>query len=343
MNTELLFELLNTTSVSGFEDEAISLFVEYAKKLGAETHVDSMNSAYAAIGPLDAKTTIIVEAHIDEIGFQVSYIDEHGYIYLRRNGGIDDCCIPGSVVEITLQDGSKISGVIGKKPIHLTAKEDRKDVPELDALWVDTGIDYDIIKEKVRIGDPVGFRPNLIQLANKKISSKALDDKIGVFTIMECLQKLMDVKLSSRVYFITAAQEEVGCRGAKVLGYGINPDYAICVDVEFATDVPDCPKQKYGDVRLGDGVVISKHLDSNRQLSSFAENIAGSNSIKYQLSAHVTATGGTDASVMQVSERGLKTLLMGIPCRYMHTPVEVVDLRDVESAIDLIVNLIKSL
>lgn len=343
MNKEFLSKLLHTTSISGYEDEAVSLFINHAKKNGAKTHVDALNNAYAIFGPDEAHISIIVEAHIDEIGFQITYIDDNGYIYIRKNGGIDESCIPGSVVQVILKDGKKLLGVIGKKPIHLQSKEERNSITKLDCLWIDTGLKAEIVKSMVRIGDPVGFSPNFIELGESRISSKALDDKVGIFILTECMERLKDVPFSSKIIFLASSQEEVGLRGAKASSLDFKSDYAICIDVDFSTDVPDCSVKKYGEIQLGKGVVISKHLDSSRKLSSLAENIAIKNNIEYQLSAHIVATGGTNASVFQTANTNTKTLCIGIPCRYMHTPVEMVDLKDIDSAVSLIIKLIESL
>lgn len=338
-----LQSLLMAPSVSGYEDAAANVYLDYVKPFAYETKTDVLNNTYAFVGNPDAPTTVMVEAHIDEIGFQVLYISKEGFLYLRKNGGIDLCCIPGSVVQVLANDGTIISGVIGKKPIHLIPAEDRKTVPALDGMWVDTGLSAKEVAQRISVGDPVCFQPCVTMLGENQISSKGLDDKIGVYIVAEALRKLSRKKLNVRVCGMASSQEEVGCRGAVVGSANIDPDYSISLDVTFATDVPNCSPKKHGDIALGKGVVITRHLDSNRKFSQMAQQVAVKHKIAHQMSANDSATGGTNASKIQLSNRGVRSLLLSIPNRYMHTPVEVCDMRDVNAAIDLIVNLIEEI
>ncbi len=341
MDKEHLSQLLKSSSVSGYEDEAIGIFIAKAKECGANTHIDILNNAFAQYGVRSAPITVMIDAHIDEIGFQVCYIDDNGLIYVRKVGLIDDSCLPGSVVEVLTNNGDKIKGVIGKKPVHLSSFDEMRSVPSINNLWVDTGLDSGIIKQQVSIGAPVCFSANLKYLGNNKISSKGIDNKIGVYVLTEVMKKVAGNCENLNVIFVASAQEEIGSRGAQFCAGQIKPDYAITIDVEFATDVPDCPKTQYGDIPLGRGVVLSKNLDSNRVFTKIAEDLAISNDIPHQFSAHYMATGDTNSSAIQLFGSCTKTLTLGIPCRYMHTPVEMVDIRDVESAIDLIEHIIK--
>lgn len=341
--TSFLRALLEAPSVSGYEDAASEVFLNYVHSFTDQTSVDVLNNTFAMVGNPKSDVVVMLEAHIDEIGFQVLYISDEGYLYIRKNGGVDICCVPGSVVQIITKDGTVVPGVIGKKPIHLVPADDRKKAPDLDKLWVDTGLTAKEVRERIRVGDPVCFAPGVTMLGDTKISSKGLDDKIGVYVVAEALRRLSMKKLDARVCGVASSQEEVGCRGAVVGSATLNPRYAISLDVTFATDVPDCSPRKHGEVRLGKGVVITKHLDSNRQMSDLAEAVALQHKIPFQISANNSATGGTNASKIQLSNRGVRSLLLSIPNRYMHTPAEVCDLRDVESAIDLVVELIVEL
>lgn len=341
--TSFLRALLEAPSVSGYEDAASEVFLNYVHSFTDQTSVDVLNNTYAMVGNLESETTVMLEAHIDEIGFQVLHISKEGYLYIRKNGGIDICCVPGSVVQILTKDGTAIPGVIGKKPIHLISPDDRKKSPELDTLWVDTGLTPDVVRERIRVGDPVCFAPGVTMLGDTKISSKGLDDKIGVYVVAEALRKLAMRNLNVKVCGVASSQEEVGCRGAVVGSATLHPQYSISLDVTFATDVPDCPARKYGEVILGKGVVITKHLDSNRKFAELAEEVAVKHKIPCQLSANNSATGGTNASKIQLSNTGVRSLLLSIPNRYMHTPAEVCDLRDIESAINLVVELVSAL
>ncbi len=343
-NKQFLTKLLETPSVSGYEEVAGQLFLDYLKSAAYKTDIDVLNNSYAFVGNPKAKTTVMVEAHIDEIGFQVLYINDDGYLYIRKNGGIDLCCVPGSKVEILASDGTVVPGVIGKKPIHLIPADDRKKAPDLDKLWVDTGLTPEEVKKHISVGDPVCFAPGVSFLGPHKVSSKGLDDKIGVYIVAEAMRKLGKVKLENvNVCGVASSQEEVGCRGAVVGSANLDPDYSISLDVTFATDVPDCPKQKHGDITLGKGIVITRHLDSHRKFSQLAQMVAKKHKIAHQMSANDSATGGTNASKIQLSNKGVRSLLLSIPNRYMHTPAEVCDMRDVEAGVDLIVAIVENL
>ena len=343
MDIKYLSQLLESSSVSGYEDEAIELFTSKAKEYGANTYVDVLNNAYARFGDENAPVSVMVEAHIDEIGFQVSYIDETGLIYVRKVGLVDDLCLPGSTVDILTNNGGKIKGVIGKKPVHLSSFDEIKSAPISNALWVDTGMDVKTVRQKVSIGDPVCFSANLNFLGDNKLSSNGLDNKVSVFVLTEVMRRITGKLRDLNIIFVASAQEEIGLRGAQFCATQIKPDYAICLDVEFATDVPDCPKTLYGDVQLGKGVVLSKNLDSNRTFTKKAEDISNTLAIPYQVSVHYMAAGDTNSAVIQLFGSRSKTLSLGIPCRYMHTPVEMVDIRDIESATDLVEAILESI
>ena len=343
MNTDLLTLMLQTPSVSGYENAASQLYLDYLKDISFRQERDALNNAYAYVGKPDARLRVMVEAHIDEIGFQVLYIDKSGFIYFRKNGGIDPCCVPGRFVQILTIDGQVLQGVIGKKPIHLLSADERKEVPAGESLWIDTGLPADEVKRLVHVGDPVCYVPTMAFLGQDKIASKGLDDKIGVFVVAEALRRIATLNLDICVCGVASSQEEVGCRGAQVGAANVNPDYSISIDVDFATDVPNCLPKHHGDVALGKGVVITRHLDSNRIFSDQAVAVAEENGIAHQISARRSATGGTNASKIQLANCGVRTLLLGIPNRYMHTPAEVCDLRDVESAVELIVKLVESI
>lgn len=331
-----LENLLNTHSVSGFENAATDVYEDYLKDC-AEVFRDSLNNCYAVLNPA-ASRRIMIEAHIDEIGFQVTYIDDKGFVYVRQNGGIDCATVPGSMVLIHTSEGSVVPGVIGKRPIHVQKPEDRSKVLELENLWIDTGLTHDEVVEKISVGDVVSFKSNCSFLTENVIVSKGLDDKIGVYIVAEAIRRLAKERLNICVYGVAAVQEEVGCKGAKVCVDNVNPQMSISIDVGFATDVPDISKKKYGDISLGKGPVINCHTDCNRQMVQVVRTVAAQTGTDIQLNANYISTGGTDTASIQVSHKGVKTLLISIPNRYMHTQVEMCDLRDVEGAIDLIVN-----
>lgn len=339
---DFLFSLLSTPTVSGFESTGSQLFENYIGKYADEFYRDIVGNSIVKICG-SSSNTIMIEAHLDEIGFQVLHISDDGGIYIRANGGIDLQCLPGCQVEILGKRGV-IQGVIGKTPIHLLSSQEREKVIELSSLWVDVGMSPDEIKKQVKIGDIVTIKSNAELLGDYRISSKALDDKIGVYIISEAIKRLSNERksLTYNVYGVATVQEEVGFRGIKTVCSSLKPDIAICIDVDFATDVPNCPKTKYGDIKLGSGVIVSCCLDSDTSETKIITDIAADNNIPIQLSARPKATGGTNASRVRFANYGIKTILLGIPCRYMHTPVEMCDMRDIEAAIKIIVEYVKN-
>lgn len=344
MDLDFLNSLLNINSVSGFENRAGKLFIDYITPYVDSTYTDIMGNCYANI--VDDcndknKLMFLLEAHVDEIGFQVIYIDDNGYIYIRQNGSVDTQCIMGSQVIIQTSLGEDVYGIIGKTPIHLISPDELNKNVDLHTLWIDTGLKSEQVKSKISIGDVVAWKPNMIYLSDKRISSKGLDNKVGVYIISQVIRRLSKCKeIPCHVCGVASVQEEVGHRGAIACGYNLNPDIAISVDMDFATDVPNISKARFGVVSLGKGVVIHKSIDNIISLTSFIEDIAKKRNIKYQVSARPFAVGGTNAGILQLARGGVKSISLGIPCRYMHTPVEVCDLDDISAAIDLIYNII---
>ena len=335
-NWDFLEQLLSRHSVAGNEESAIKCFTDYLTEYSSEIFRDDLNNCYAILNPLSNKR-ILIEAHIDEIGFQVTYIDDMGFVYVRQTGGIDCATIPGTQVLIHSYDNKTIPGVIGKRPIHVQKPEEKAKVVELEDLWIDTGLDKEEVLKHISIGDYVSFQPNYCRLNKNRIVSKGLDDKIGVYIIAEVLKRLSNVSLNIGVCAAATVQEEVGCKGAKVCVNNIKPQMAISIDVGISTDVPNINKKRYGDVALGKGPIINCNTDCNNDLIRIVKGVAQNANIDVQLNANHTSTGGTNTSSIQVSHKGVKTLLLSIPNRYMHTQVEMCDIRDVESAIDLIV------
>lgn len=340
---EMLDSLSRALGVSGFEQEVGSWYIENIAASVDKSFSDTMGNAYGVISGTGNGKNIMLEAHADEVGFQILHIGENGQLYLRRNGGVDEQCIPGSQVIVKTRKGEYIPGIIGKKPIHLMSTDDRKRTIELNQLWIDTGLDVDEVRSRISVGDIVAVRANWMWLGENRISGKSLDNKIGVYVLTKVMQALSKRKpLCNTVTGVATAQEEVGSRGVVVAGYRTHPDIAVTIDVDFSTDVPDCSPSRYGKISLGQGVVIPINVDSDFGLCLQLEHMAQECGIPYQMSARPHATGGTNTSRLQLVREGVRTIALGIPCRYMHTPVEMCDMRDVEASIRLIVEMVLS-
>ena len=333
-----LRELVDTPSPSGFEQPIQRLVREELEKFADEVKTDVHGNVIGIKNP-GGSPKIMLASHCDEIGFMVKYIDEDGFIYFSPIGGIDAHIVPGQRVKIHTRQGS-ILGVVGKKPIHVMEKEERKKVVELSHQWIDIGVSSKKEAEKiVEIGDPITFSPGLEKLQGNLVVSRGFDDKMGVFMICEVLKALSDQTIEASVFAASTVQEEIGLRGAHTAAYFINPQVGIAIDVDVATDFPEINKKKEGDIRIGKGVVIFRGPNINPKVEEMLVQTAKEERIPYQLAGESRATP-TDANVIQISRAGVATGLVSVPLRYLHTPVEVLSLSDIESAVKLLVSFV---
>ncbi len=339
-----LEKLLKSSGPSGFEFAPAAVFRDYLKDFADELRTDVTGNTIAVLNP-EAEFKVMLAGHYDEIGFQVVYISDEGLVYFREVGGIDKLTVPGLEVDILNEKSGPVRGVIGRKPIHLQTPKEREAVPELKEMWMDIGAENRKEAEKlVSVGDPIAFRANYQRLGKHRVMSKGLDDKIGAFVVAEAFRELSQMKgLKVGVYCVGTVQEELGLRGARTSAFGVNPDVGICVDVGFATDVPGVSKQNWGDATLGGGPMIQRNADCNPVLLKRVLEVAKKSKIKYQLEAGHRASGGTDTAQMQMTRSGVACALISIPNRYMHTPVELCDLRDADAAAKLIAGTVASL
>ena len=337
-----LEEFMNCASPSGFEVEAGRAFRAYLSDCCAEVRADVLGNSIAVLNP-GAPLRVMLAGHYDEIGFQIVYISDEGLLYFRPNGGIDKLNVPSTEVDILTASG-RVPGVIGKKPIHLLKPAEREVPPELQDMWIDIGAaDRREAEKLVAIGDPVAVRANFRRLNAHRFISKGTDDKIGAFVVAETMRKLARRKLRVAVYGVGTVQEEVGLRGVTAGAFGIDPQVGFAIDVGFATDLPDIPKKLLGDIKLGAGPELNRSCDNNIVLGALMRKIAADHKIPYQEAAAHRASGGTDAAQLQLTRSGVATALVSIPNRYMHSPVEMCDLRDVEAAVDILTETIAAL
>ncbi len=334
MDLKFLEELLNTPSPSGFEQPVQGLVKKQMETLADQINVDVHGNLIAVKNP-SGSPRIMVAAHCDEVGFMVKHISSEGYIYFAAVGGVDASILPGRNVEIHTRKGI-VPGVIGKTPIHLLRGEEKKKKPEIYNMCIDTGAgDKKELEEIVEIGDVITFEGNFRKLKNNMVSGRSFDDKAGVFTLTEMMRSLSGKNIKPAVFAVSTVQEEVGLRGATTSAYKIEPDAGIAIDVDFSSDYPDTDKKRIGDISLGKGPVLSRGANINPVLGGMLIKTASSANIPFQISGSPRATG-TDANVMQLSRSGVATALVGIPNRYMHTPVEVVSIDDMKNAAELL-------
>lgn len=338
---DFLKKLLSTPSPSGFEEKIQKVCRTYAASFSDEIYKDVHGNQYHVINK-SAPVRIMLAGHVDEIGLMVNTIDEKGFIGFVAIGGVDAAVLGGQRVEIHGADGP-VPGVIGRKAIHLTPEKDRGRALEMHQMWIDIGAKNKKDAEKVvAIGDPVTMAVGYMELRNDMIVARALDDRIGAFVCLEALRQLHKRKINVAVYCVTTVQEEIGLRGATTSAYGCNPHAGLAVDVGWATDHPNGEGKRYGETCIGGGPILSRGPNINPVVRKGLVETAKAHKIPFQNFAAPRGTG-TDANAMQLSRGGVATALIGIPNRYMHTPVELVSLKDVEHASRLIAEWIASM
>jgi putative aminopeptidase FrvX len=325
---ELLKRLSETPGIAGRE-EAMRVIVRDALTSHVdEISVDRLGNVIAHKKGTSPK--VAVAAHMDEIGFLVSHVDEEtGFLRIDPVGGFDPRTLIAQRVAVHARGGPKY-GLIGTKPVHVLTEEERKKVPEMKDLFVDIGLSGGEAKEQVRVGDPVTLVQIFADVGNL-VTGKALDDRLGVYVGIEAVRRLG--KHKADVYFITTVQEEVGLRGARTSAFAVAPDIGVALDVTIACDMPGVPAHEHV-TRLGKGVAI-KVKDSASISHPGLVNLAEERKIPYQL--EILPRGGTDAGAIQPAREGVAVVTISIPTRYVHTVVETAHKEDIEAAINLLV------
>jgi endoglucanase len=307
-------------------------FSNAIKSLVSDVYTDSLGSIIAHKSGEGKRLMLI--AHHDVVRLMVSYIDDKGFVYVKPAGCIDISVLPARRVVIRHED-KRIIGIIGKKPVHLIREEQSSKVT-YENLWIDIGAkSQSEAMQMVSKGDYAYFCSEYEELPNNLITGSYLDNQVGLNVLLKLAEQLDKEEISWDVYFVASNHEEIGMRGASVVAQSIKPDVCICVDVSHATDYPTMNVFSDGDIKLGEGCVLAKGPDIYPTLFNSLEEIAFKHKIMYQVEVNPYPTG-TDANVIQLSGEGVKTAVVSIPCRYMHTPHEVCSKKDIESAIKLI-------
>ncbi len=338
---ELLEAMLATPSPSGFEAKIQAVIRERMKPFAHEVHRDVHGNQWFVVNP-KGSVRLMLSGHVDEIGLMVRYVDGEGFIWVTRIGGPDPVQHWGQRVHIHTKNGP-VLGVIGKRPIHNTPPEDRAKGAKLEDLFIDIGSkDKAETLKRVRIGDPITFTAGFERMSNDLAIARAMDDRIGAFVVLEACRKVYEYTKRKKARAIHTAlfaactvQEEVGLRGAQTAAYQIEPHAGIAVDVGFATDYPSENKKVIGEYKLGAGPILHRGANINPRLAELMENLCEKHSIPFQMSGDGGVTG-TDAGAIQVSRGGVAAALISIPNRYMHSPIEMVSLQDVENSSELL-------
>jgi len=320
-----LRRLSEATGVSGHEqilgDFVASMFLE----LGADVRKDRLDNVIARFNGTGSgqRPSVMFAAHMDEVGLMITEIDDKGFLRFTAIG-VDPRTLLAQ--EVVVHGREDVVGVVGTRPPHLSDASQRNKAIPIEDQFIDTGLGVEEVKKLVRVGDTVTPRRRVANLHGKKVAGKALDDRAGVAAMYEAAQRLAGLRHECDVYFVATVMEEVGLRGAMVSTYSIVPDIGIAIDVGFA----EYPGQSGAgqDLEYGKGPSVALGANIHPAVHRLLKSTAEDHKIPYQVEP-IPSRSGTDAWAMQVTRAGIPTGVLSIPLRYMHTSVEVVDMRDV--------------
>lgn len=322
--------LCNAVGVAGAENSASQIALDFLKQYAPDAYIDDFHNVIGVVRkPQKGEKTVLLDAHIDEIGMIVTHIDENGFLKVANCGGVDRRLLLGQQVLIHAEN--PLVGIVSTLPPHLTGGDEKK-VPEMEEILIDVGMNRQQAEKVISPGDRVTIASEFRRLAGSRVSSKSLDDRCGVASILAALELLQGKELHCGLTVVFSSQEETGERGAQIAGYSQNPDVAIALDVSFA-HTPDASVYKCGVMGKGTMIGIAPTLD--RDISKRFIQLAKDHEIPYQLEV-MGGTTGTNADILGVVRGGARTGLLSIPQKYMHTPIEVVDLKDMESTAKLL-------
>jgi len=329
---ELLRRLTAATGISGREEDVRSLIISQMQPLVDDLTTDVMGNV---IGHRQGKTStkVVLAAHMDEIGFMVNHIDDKGFLRIIPIGGFDPRTLMAQ--KVVVHGKQDLAGVIGSKPIHVLSEEEKKKLLKVEDYYVDVGLPADKVKKLVSPGDPVTWHRDFTAIGDC-VASKAFDDRVGVYVMIETLRQIAGKPLNFELYAVATVQEEVGVRGATTSAIGIDPDIGIAVDITLANDVPGAADHEHV-TALGSGAAI-KIMDSysisNPKLVEHLKAVAKRKRIKTQM--EILPRGGTDAGAIQRAGKKAAVVTLSIPTRYAHSTVEVCHKRDIQACINLL-------
>ena len=335
--------LVNTPSPTGHETRGQRVWLDYAKQFSDETFSDAYGNCVAVLNK-GGGPRIMLAAHADEIAMAVNYIDDNGFIYVQKMGGIDAAITKAQRIFIHTRGGA-VKGVVGNVAPHLTSKDGDAKPPKIHDLFIDIGVSNRKEAEKiVRIGDPITLADEFDILRGDLAVARAFDNRIGTFAVAETLRLLKEskIKINAEVYAVSNVQEEVGLLGARQIAYSLKPDIALVVDVTHATDYPTVSKTQHGDTRIGSGPTITHGGCNHLEVVKRLEEVAAKKKIPLQHEA-MSNTSGTDTDVIFWTRGGIASALVSLPNRYMHSPVEVVSLKDLAYIPELLAAFARSL
>lgn len=331
---DFLIALLNTPGPSGYEEKIQAVVKEHIAGYSDEVRTDWHGNVSGVVNA-EAPLRVMLAGHCDQIGFLVQHIDEMGYLRLNPIGGWDVQMLIGQKL-VVWTDNGPVNGVIARKAIHLLTQEERKQVPELKELWLDIGVkDEAEARGLVAIGDPVTLELGFREMRNNLASAAGMDDRVGVWVIMQALKQIAAGQSQVAVHAVSTVQEEIGLRGARTSAFQIAPQVGIAVDVTHATDCPGIDQNQYGRVKVGAGPVVFRGPNVNPHVYRRLADLASEHNVPMQ-TVGISKAASNDGNALQINRDGCATGIIGIPNRYMHSPVEVISLDDLDNAAKLI-------
>jgi putative aminopeptidase FrvX len=327
---KFLEKLLNTPSPSGHEARGQRVWLDYASKWADDTYSDAYGNCVATLNK-GGSPRIMLAGHADEIGMTVNFVNKEGFIYVRKLGGVDPAITKAQRVVIHSRNGP-VKGVVGNVAPHLTKQDGERKMPKIEELFIDIGArNRAEALQIVQIGDAITLADQFELLRNDLAVSRAFDNRIGTFSVAETLRLLSDKKkkIKAEICAVSNIMEEVGLLGARQIAYSLKPDVAIVVDVTHATDYPTVNQCQHGDVKIGKGPTLTHGGCNHPEVVARIEQVASEQKIHLQHEA-MSASSGTDTDVIFWTRGGIPSALISLPNRYMHSPVEVISLRDLE-------------
>lgn len=337
--TRLLTLFADAHGVSGYEGAVADLLVKELEPLVDEVHVDGMGNVVGTRG--DSGPAVMIAAHMDEIGFMVKYVDDDGFMRFVPLGGWYDQMVLGQRVFVHTAAGGMVPGVIGAKPPHIMDEEDRKKVVKIKDMFIDVGAKDagDALSMGIEVGAPVTLDRALVPLANGLVTGKSFDDRAGVVMMVAAMQRLKRKKIKATVYAVGTVQEEVGLKGARTSAYGLDPDAAIISEVGIPGDHPGVTKEQRH-VAIGKGPILTV-VDADgrgvivpKRILGWLRAAADGAKIPYQLD--VGSGGTTDATAIHLTKGGVPSGVVSVSTRYIHSPIEVLSLADIDQGADLL-------
>ncbi len=340
---DFLKSLVNTPSPTGHEVRGQRVWLDYTSRMADETFSDAYGNCVAIINK-GGSPRLMLAAHADEIAMAVNYIDDDGFVYVRKMGGVDPAIIKAQRVTVHSRRGP-VRGVVGNVAPHLTRAEGDPKPPRMHDLFIDLGVKGRKAAQKlVSIGDPITLVDEFEILRDEVAVARAFDNRIGTWAVAEALRLLYadKGKLRAEVCVVSNVQEEVGLFGARQIAYTLKPDVALVVDVTHATDYPTVNKPQHGHVQLGAGPTVTHGGCNHPEVVARLESVAKARNILLQHEA-MSGTSGTDTDAIFWTRGGIPSALVSLPNRYMHSPVEVIHLKDLERIPELLAAFARSL